>query len=223
VITGYTAGLNGTFNPSVSYTPVVFKPASFWPKSTTPASTQPTTRHTRKDNPAPMQPTTRHTRTDSSAPVAAAAALTPGLQKLAQTLIQNNESLKGNFGSDQWRVISVQRGIDIVNDDSGGVYTDRWYFIIDDGDGSKVVLSLNLNPHAGPADDPWDMRHIHFSSDQLDPEKWGKQGYMRTGWGIDPGASDNPGDVGDMSDFEKAMLSAEQVLEESTTTEDLTE
>jgi RHS repeat-associated protein len=34
VITGYNTGLNGTFDSSVSSTPVVFNPSSFWPKST---------------------------------------------------------------------------------------------------------------------------------------------------------------------------------------------
>jgi RHS repeat-associated protein len=33
VITGYNAGLNGTFNPKVTYTPVAYKSTSFWSNS----------------------------------------------------------------------------------------------------------------------------------------------------------------------------------------------
>jgi len=111
----------------------------------------------------------------------------------------------------------------VKNDISGGVYTERWYFTMDDGQGSHVVLSLNLNPTPG-ATDPWDMQHIHFSDKQLDPGKWGEEGYARNGIDFfDPGASENPGDMQDMSDFARAMLQFESDIQAATIEEDLTE
>ena len=212
-ITGYNTGENGTFASSVSYTPVVCTPRSFWP---TPAKPRPT--------PA-RRPTAHPSHHTSGKKVArvAAAALSPGLLKLAQNLVQKNKRLREDYGSDQWKVLHAERGTDIVNDDSGGVYTDRWYLTFNDGEGSKVTMSLNLNPRAGPADDPWDMKHIHFSDNQPDPGKWGEEGSARNTWGLDPGASANPGDESGMSPFAKFMLASEQALEEDSIAEDLSE
>ena len=127
----------------------------------------------------------------------AAAALSPGLIKLGVDLIKNNQKLKESFGADNWGdKAKVVKGTDIVNDNSGGVFTDRYYFTLDDGQGSKVVLSLNYNPksESDRSLDPWDMRQVHFSSneDQVNPEKWGTEGYERSGFGADPGDDLNP-------------------------------
>jgi hypothetical protein len=147
----------------------------------------------------------------SKAVPTAAAVLSPGLLNLAQKLVRGNERLKTDYGSGQWTVLHAERGTDIVNDDSGGVYTDRWYLTFDDGEGSKVTMSLNFNPRAGSADDPWDMKHIHFASNQPDPGKWGeKDGWARSTDGLDPGASENPGDESEMSFFAKLMMITEE-------------
>jgi RHS repeat-associated protein len=142
-----------------------------------------------------------------------AAGLSSGLIQLAVNLVQNNKRLREDFSARYWAFLRAVRGKDIVNDDSGGVYTDRWYFTFDDGEGSEVVLSLNLNPNAGTGSDPWDMKRVHFSSDQVDPEKWGETGWARGDW-FDAGASENPGDESEMSDFAKAMYAIEEVIEE---------
>jgi RHS repeat-associated protein len=161
--------------------------------------------------------------TRSSKVPLAGAMLPAALIKLAQKLIQNNERLSTDFGSSGWTVSSVKRGTDIVNDD--GVYTQRWYFTMDDGEGSKVVLSLNFNPTPG-ARDPWDMPHIHFSNDQPDPDKWGSQGYARSADWFDPGASENPGEEDQMSSFAKAMFQFEEeqsAIEDAIIIEDTTD
>ena len=146
--------------------------------------------------------------------VAAAAVLPVGLKNLAVKLIRGKPRLNDNFGSQNWTLSKVVKGTDIVNDNSGGVFTDRWYFTMNDGEGSKVVLSLNLNPNAGPGNDAWDMQHIHFASDsdQVDPNKWGVHGWIRTSAGtIDPGSSENPGnDSAEASFFEKVFNVAEE-------------
>ena len=184
----YNSGIESSPPPDPVYQPSILYTMSPLPKPTRPS-------HASKSKVAPV--------------VAATSALAPGLQKLAQKLVRGNERLKTDFGSDQWTLLSAERGTDIINDP--GAYTDRWYLTFDDGGGSKVVMSLNLNPKAGSSDDPWDMKRIHFSSNQLDPEKWGeKDGWARSTWGLDPGASENPGDETDMSFIAKMLGVSEE-------------
>lgn len=68
--------------------------------------------------------------------------LPPGLLKLSQKLIQNNERLSGDFGLNTRTVISVTRGTDVVNND--GVHTQRWYFTMNDADGSKDMHVIRI-------------------------------------------------------------------------------
>ena len=175
-----------------------------------------TTKSTPTKRTTPTKPTpTSSKRSSANRGKVAAATLSVGLRNLAVNLIQGNKRLKDDYGAQNWTFSKAEKGTDIVNDNSGGVYTDRWYFTMNDGNGSKVVLSLNLNPNAGPSDDPWDMRHVHFSDGQVDKAKWGEEGWMRTKAGIaDPGASENPGDESAEASFFERIFN---VVEEDPT------
>ena len=139
-------------------------------------------------------------------PAKAAVALSPGLIKLGVKLIKNDKTLKDDFHSEDWGdSAKVKFGGPVKNDISGGVFTDRYYFTLDDGEGSHVVLSLNYNPQSASDKslDPWDMKHVHFSSDQVDPEKWGEDGYMREE--ADPGSNPNPPQDNEFDQFFKDL------------------
>lgn len=153
-----------------------------------------------------------------------AAALPIGSQMLLQKLIRQNTRFASDYESGNWTILSVKSGGPVVNDPRG--YTQRWYVTFDDGTGSRVTLSVNFNPDAGPNDDPWDMQRAKFSSIQQDPGKWGKNGSARNVDWYDPGASENPGDEADQSFFSKLFAPPEgdePSLEDASIVDDLAE
>ena len=63
-----------------------------------------------------------------------------------------------------------------------------------------------------------------FCNSKRKVNEWGEEGYARYGIDFfDPGASENPGDVQDMSDFAQIMMQAEEAMQTTTIEEDLTE
>jgi uncharacterized protein RhaS with RHS repeats len=155
-----------------------------------------------------------------------AVVLPAGSLATLQQLVRQNTRLAADFESDNWTVLSAKSGGATINDSNG--FPQRWYVTFDDGNGSKVTMSVNFNPSAGPNQDAWDMQRIKFSSIQPDPGKWGVNGSARSVDGVDPGASENPGDEADQSFFSKMFgaLAGDDggpSLEDATVTEDFTD